>query len=303
VQVATKLRAIRRALDQEEQITKGDEVVFLCPKCKHRKPKLSVNLKIDWFHCWVCDWKGKNLVPLLRLRGNTPELREYMDEMDDRPKELAPRVYDRPSLPQGFRSLSRPSRSPYFTAAMAYLGSRGLGTDDILRWKLGYCDEGDYRGRIIIPSFDEHGELNFVVGRSYYGDPRPFKHENICKDIVWNDYMVDWSRPVVVTEGPFDAFKAEDNVVALQGSIMGHELFRRIVSTGADVQFAMDTDAFKKQLNIIQRLLRFGVVCWYVNLLGKKDVGAMTKEEFQQAKSRATPVRSDLDLLRLRVMA
>lgn len=304
MQVATKLRAVRRALDQEESITKGDEVVFICPKCEHRKPKLCVNLKIDWFHCWVCDWKGKNLIPLLRLRGNTPELQEYIKEIDDAPAPVVQeRTYDRPSLPPGFRSLSRPSRSPYYTAAMAYLTGRGLGTDDILRWKLGYCDEGEYKGRVIIPSFDEHGELNFAVGRTYYGHPRSYLHGELNKDIVWNDYMVDWDRPVVVTEGPFDAFKAEDNVVALQGSIMGKELFKKIVTTGVDVHFAMDTDAFQKQLNIIQRLLRFGVQCCYVGLMGKKDVGAMTKEEFRTARERAVPVKSDLDLLRLRVMA
>ena len=263
-----------------------------------------MNLKIDWFHCWVCDWKGKSLVPILRLRGNTPELQEYLGEMEDKPKTVVPeRVYEQPKLPEGFKTLSRPSASPYYRAAMAYLTSRGLDIGDVLRWKLGYCGEGEYRGRIMIPSFDEHGELNFVVGRSFYDDPRSYKHENISKDIVWNEYMVDWDRPVVVTEGPFDAFKAEDNVVALQGSIMGSALFNKIVTTGVDVQFAMDTDAFKKQMNIIGRLLRFGVTCWYVNLMGKKDVGVMTKEEFQQARGKALPVRSELDLLRLRVMA
>lgn len=295
---------MRQALNQEELITRGDEVVFICPKCEHRKPKLAVNLRIDWFHCWVCDWKGKSLVPILRLRGNTPELQEYLGEMEDKPKAAIPdKVYDRPSLPDAFKSLSRPSASPYYKAAISYLASRGLGTDDILRWKLGYCADGPYSGRIMIPSFDEHGELNFMVGRSYYGDPRPYKHENLSKDIVWNEYMVEWDRSVVVTEGPFDAFKAEDNVVALQGSIMGRTLFNKIVTTGVDIQFAMDSDAFKKQMNIIGRLLRFGVMCWYVNLMGKKDVGVMTKEEFQLARSKATPVRSELDLLRLRVMA
>ncbi len=308
MQVAKKLRAVRAALNQEELITRGDEVVFICPKCRHRKPKLAVNLKIDWFHCWVCDWKGKNLAPILGLRGKTPELQEYLAERDGAPKQVIPeKVYDLPKLPLEFRSLSRSHRSPYHRQALEYLFARGLTMDDVLRWKLGYCESGEFRRRIIIPSFDEHGELNFVMSRTFYDETESYKYmpcpKNQSKDIVWNDYMVEWDRPVVVTEGPFDAFKAEDNVVALQGSIIGDNLFSKIVTTGVEVQFAMDTDAFKKQMNIIGRLLRFGVTCWYVNLMGKKDVGVMTKEEFQQARAKAIPVRSDLDLLRMRVMA
>jgi hypothetical protein len=38
-------------------------------------------------------------------------------------------------------------------------------------------------------------------------------------------------------------------------------------------------------------------------LNGKKDVGVMTKEEFRKAKEAATPIRSDMDLLRLRISA
>lgn len=304
-----KLKALRRSLGKEE-ILKADEAVFKCPRPgKHpNKPKLSVNLKTDRFHCWVCEWSGFNIIPILRLRGNSEDLAEYLDSIEKKNPQAnteAKKVYDEPKLPDHFISLSTESRSPFYGMAIRYLAERGVGTDDILRWKLGYCEDGDYKGRIIIPSFDEYGELNFCVGRAYYKNMLSYKHENISKDIIWNDYMIDWSRSIVVTEGPFDAFKVSDNVVALQGSILreGSKLFRKIVTEGVDVFFAMDSDALNKQFSIINMFVSYGINSHYIDLMGKKDVGEMTKEEFIVAKNNARHISSELDILRLKVFA
>lgn len=305
-----KLQAIRSTLGREE-FSKGDEFIFFCQpgvgRCQtvHHKPKLSVNLRTDHFHCWICGFSGRNLVPLLP-RGSE-ERRAYLEELHG-PKVEEPvpeRTFEAPSLPAGFKSLSRPGRGPYHQAAMAYLADRGLGTDDILRWKLGYCEDGEYKNRIIVPSFDEYGRLNFCVGRAFYDDPRKYKHGLLSKDIIWNDYLVDWTKPVTVTEGPFDAFKAYDNVVALQGSLLSRrsKLFSKIVLSGVDTFFAMDDDAFDKQLGIVGNLVSYGVTCLLVPLGGRKDVGEMTKEEFVRAKGRAVPIRSESDLLKARVLA
>lgn len=300
-----KLRALRQVLT-DEQLLKGDEAVFYCPKCQHRKPKLSVNLVTDNFNCWVCGFAGKTLVPILRLKGETPDLQEYRKELDERwgkgPTEPE-KKYDIPILPEEFRSLSTPSRSPYQHQAMEYLAQRGVTADDILRMKLGYCEDGEYKGRVIFPSFDEYGELNFFTGRAIYKGPLSYKHGNFCKDIIFNEYLVDWTEPVVLTEGPFDALKAGENAIPLQGCRLNADskLFRKVVTSGADTYFAMDTDAFRKQLDIIRLFLAYGVNCFYVSLHGRKDVGEMSNAEFLLAKEKATPVRSDVDLLKLRI--
>jgi hypothetical protein len=312
-----KLAALRTALHQEGEV-RGDEVVFFCPKHGAKAGRtvgqLSVNLKTDWFNCWSCGFKSRNLYLLLVTNGKTPISKQYLEEVEDQRRDTrrclvveTTKVYDPPALPPGFKSLSVPSRSPYYTAAMAYMGRRGLGLSDALRWKLGYCDEGEMSGRIIIPSFDEYGELNFVVGRAFYDDPLRYKPwpKHQCKDIVWNDYLVDWTHPVVVTEGPFDAFVAEDNATILQGTILPDSLVRKIVLAGTDVYFAMDADAFKRQLEYIELFLSYGITCRYVDIKGrgKKDLGAMTKTEFRERKAAARVVRNELDILKLRVMA
>ena len=302
-----KLRALRRVLG-DEQITKGDEVVFFCHRHSHPKPKLSVNLRTDRFHCWICDFSGKNLVPILRLERGSQEFREYLEEIEGpREKQIEPvRKYDSPVLPLEFRTLTRSWKSPYYSSAMSYLKGRGVSENDILRMKLGYCEEGAYQYRIIVPSFDEFGELNFFVGRAFFSRAGlSYKHGNFDKDVIFNDYMVDWSRPVTITEGPFDALKAGENAISLLGSILrrNSKLFKKIVLSGVEAYFAMDTDAFEKQLSIISSLNAYGVVCRYVNLDGRKDVGEMTKEEFNEKMSRAIKVEDDLDVMKLRVMS
>lgn len=301
-----KFRAIKQVLG-EPDFTKGDEAIFFCPRCHHRKPKVSVNLVTERFHCWACDWGGKNLLPL--MKKGTPEREEYLQELEERRgirKNLEQeKKYDPVILPPEFRSLSTPHRSPYYRVAMEYLANRGVSADDILRWKLGYCEDGEYKHRIIIPSFDEYGELNFFTGRTYYPNQVNYKHGNFCKDIITNDYWIDWTKPVTITEGAFDAMQAGDNAIPLQGSILkeGSKLFRKIVTSGVDTYFALDTDAFKKQLKIIELFLSYGVTPYYVNLFGKKDVGSMTKEEFQLAKSQSRVIRSDTDILKIRISA
>lgn len=271
-----------------------------------------MNLITDWFNCWICgkDFSGRTLVKLLaHLFGpRSPELEQYfahLEELRGVVQEKPVQEFDEPELPSGFRSLSVTSRSPYFRQAMEYLDNRGVGSDDILLHKLGYCEDGDFRGRIVFPSFDSNGDLNFAVGRAFWPNIPSYKHGNFSKDIIFNDYMIDWDEPIVLTEGPFDAIKAGENAIPLQGSNLseGSKLFRKIVTSGVEVYFAMDTDAYRKQLRVMQVFNHYGVQAHYVNLFGKKDVGMMTKEEFRVAKSRAVPIRSDMDLLRLRISA
>jgi hypothetical protein len=314
-----KLSALKTALDQEG-VVRGDEVIFFCPPAPlgHGNPRnrshgqLSVNLKTDWFHCWSCGLKGRNLYRLLTARGKTKVSREYLEEMEEKRRtgrevEKKEKVYDTPVLPPEFKSLSTPSKSPYYRAALTYLAQRGLVTDDVLRWKLGYCEDGELAGRIVIPSFDEHGLLNFVVGRSFYDDGLRYKPypKHLCKDVVWNDYMLDWAGSIDVTEGPFDAFVVRDNVTILQGTNMPESLVRKIVLSGVDVYFAMDADAFRRQLEYIDLFLSYGVVCRYVDVRGarKKDVGSMTRERYGSLRREARQIRNELDILKMRVMA
>ncbi len=298
-----------RELLGHETKRKGDEIVFFCPKHGRKagrtEGQLSVNLSSEEFNCWSCGFKGRNLVQLF-VKGS-PARREYIAEVESRTRPLTKpeKEFEPCVLPQEFRTLSRDWGSLHQRSALRYLFDRGLDLDDVFKWKLGYCESGEYAHRIIVPSFDEYGCLNFFTGRAYYNNPRRYKTGNLCKDIIFNDYLIDWSKPLTITEGPFDAFKVGQNVAALQGNILAENsrLFTKIIFSGVDVYFAMDQDAFKRQLFLIEMLFSYGVNCYYVPLLGKKDVGEMSKDEFVHAKTKAFPAKSSTDLLKLRMQA
>ena len=49
----------------------GGQTVFFCPKCnpRHHKRKLSINIEKGFFKCWVCDWSGRDLYPIVKRYG------------------------------------------------------------------------------------------------------------------------------------------------------------------------------------------------------------------------------------------
>ena len=50
---------------------------------------------------------------------------------------------------------------------MSYLDRRGVTSLEIIKYQIGYCEEGPYKHKVIVPSYDEYGMLNYFVGRSF----------------------------------------------------------------------------------------------------------------------------------------
>ena len=305
-----KLSALRRVLGHESW-SKGAEVSFFCKSpwgCngKHHKPKLQVNVESDIFHCWVCGWANHSLLPILALGGKEHEdYLEYKAEYDRThgpAEQRTEKLYERVRLPNEFRPLCVPASSLYSRQAIGYLADRGITSDDILTYKLGYCESGKYAERIIIPSFDEYGELNFMVGRGIWERVfPPYLSGQFEKDIIFNDLLVDWSKPITLVEGPFDAIKAGTNAIALQGKYMGKKLMGKIMDKKARVYVAMDRDALDVSVKIAGQLMQWGVEASIVEYpAGRDDPGEMSKEEFERARERARPFRSSTDFIRFR---
>jgi len=302
-----KLAALRKVLGREE-FSKGDECVFFCPKHPHHKPKLSVNVKRDTFNCWICGFKGHNLKPLLFLKGSTDEAIRYSNEVSgERKRQDNHKDYDVPTLPEGFFPLvSSDLNCPYTRDALRYLKGRGINVGDLFKYKIGFCKEGEYKHRIIFPSFDSMGNLNFFVGRKLYDYLGvPYKHGHFDKNIIFNDYLIDWDEPITLVEGPFDAMIAGDNAIALQGTILREDslLFAKIVTSRVRTYIALDPDARKKQWDLADALLSYGVPVGMIEVesYGAKDVAELGKENFKKILPIA--IDSTFGTLRSRIRA
>lgn len=267
---------------------------------------MSVNVDKSAFKCWICDKSGRDLGYIVRKFGTRQDRDEWL-KYEDRVEitdfdflfaEPEAPCEQRVSLPEQLVTLTGSTPSVASQIALNYLYKRGITKNDILKWKIGYCPDGEYSGRIVIPSFNENGYANYFVARSY-GDAWPrYKNPPASRDIIFNELYVNWDEDLIIVEGVFDAIKA-GNAIPLLGSTLreSSSLFQAVVKSGCKVFLALDADAAKKTRNIGRLLLRYGVEVHEIDTTGVEDVGSMSKMEFQSRKDNAAIVEKDNYLL------
>ena len=283
---------------------KGDEHLYHCPYCGHHKKKMSINFSNGYWKCWVCDTRGKNIYRIVRKFGNYQQRQKYRElqglvdltDFEEMFKEYN-NIEEKQILemPEGFVSLCNKDLPMDSTDAFRYLSSRGIGRREILKWKIGYCKEGRYAGRIIIPSFDIEGDLNYFIARSYVGHTRRYLNPPANRDLVFNELNIDWDEPIVLVEGVFDAIAAGGNAIPILGSTLreGSRLFQAIAIHDTPVYMALDHDAEKKAEWIIKSMLRYDLEVHKVPI-DDEDVGEMGNEEFKQRLVSSRQIKSDM---------
>ena len=285
------------------------ELLYNCPKCKHHKKKLSVNISKNVFKCWICDWSGRSLRRIIRQYGEYSQQIEWskldstVDISNFQEQLFATKNAEEiqhVSLPKEFVSLAN-KRLPYSSLnPRNYLKSRGVTQNDIVRWKMGYCSEGEYAKRIIIPSFGMDGHCNYFVARSYDNAWKKYLVPPISKDVAFNELFVDWESDLSIVEGVFDALVAGPNSVPLLGSTLREDskLFAKIIENDTPIYMALDPDAEKKAMRLIKSLLQYGVEIYKVNIAPFSDVGEMSKQQYKQRKREAELIDLDNYLLK-----
>lgn len=276
ITVSQKYELLVRLLGPGDIDSRAINAQFWCPFCKHadsRKRKLAVRLADGVTHCWVCNWSAKTvtrLAVMLRLSNMVPELTAAfgdggvlsVDTVDEASSE------DDAQLPTGFSlvtdEIDRGVTDRDKADAVAYLSKRGVSYATAKSLRLGLANEWAFRRRVIFPSFDSEGELNYVTARSIDEDVT-FKYFNTRRqraNLIFNEVDVSWSRELVLVEGPFDLASCLGlNAAAMLGSWLDEDylLFNRIVTNRTPVCLAFDPDAAGKQVKVATRLLRYGI--------------------------------------------
>tara|TARA_Y100000992_G_scaffold192354_1_gene130677 strand:+ start:1999 stop:2964 length:966 start_codon:yes stop_codon:yes gene_type:complete len=283
-----KIRLIESAFGESLLANSGKNVSVSCPVCSNnsktssRKKKLSVCLEKGIYHCWVCEAKGKNVGSFAFNLGciDAPTRQKISEAFNIQVEDIVDQekaIF----LPQDF-SLLCLDNTRQAMIAKRYLGKRGCTPDDLIRYKIGISNEPEYINRIIIPSFSEDMKLNFFLSRSY--DEKTIRKYKNCDaqktKIIFNEYLIDWQKPVVVVEGVFDAIKVQNNVVPILGSWIdeNHYIFQKIVKNKTRIVLGMDPDAISKTMKIAKNLTSFGIdvkICEHA----ASDFGDMSKEE------------------------
>ena len=303
--MSEKAEILKKALGRNW--TTSGEMLFRCPKCDHDKLKMSVNIEKNAFKCWVCGFSGNKISYLIGKFAPEyyGEWSNLADEVDLSKYEF---IFEEPTeepdqiikLPEGFKTLTG-KKTPEKRKALEYLYSRDVTDIDILKWKIGYCDFGEYEHRIIIPSFNCKGQLNYFIARSYSGDWMKYKNPRVNKNIIFNDLNIDWDDDIVIVEGAFDAIRHK-NAIPILGSLLreSHKLFQKICRNKDKVFLALDTDAKGKEMTIAKKFKEYGVECKSIPIEPYSDAAEIPRQEFEHRKLNAD-FMTDLDYLKYKL--
>ena len=147
---------------------RGNELAFYCPFCNHHKQKLQVNTETQKWHCWTCNSGGKKLTSLLKRldvdRKTISIIREIYGDSNYNPQneDEGTKVYIQ--LPKEFISLNEEPKgfNPEYKHAIHYLNERGITQKVIIKYNIGYCKDGLYSRRVIVPSYNCDGPVSYT---------------------------------------------------------------------------------------------------------------------------------------------
>jgi DNA primase len=274
------LGVLESVLGKGKQFPKTGDYGFYCPICNHKNPKLIVNLKTGKYNCFTCHpaTKGKNPITLLNKIGapndKLLELKGYLGYL----KKIDETIITTVSLPKEFISLLDDNSTLEKRQALAYVKSRGITESDIIKYNIGYCSNGRYRNRIIIPSYNKRGVANYFMARSFEKNPsRKFDAPTCNKaEIIGLENTINWSVPVILCEGIFDAIAIKRNAIPLFGKTIPKAIMLKLAESQVKtVYLALDKDALKEALNYSEKLVNMGKEVYLIELEGKdpSDLG------------------------------
>ena len=256
------------------RLKKSNEYMFWSPFISHHKPKLQINIQTQKWHCWVSNQGGHNLFQLFKkLKASKEHFDELVDIVGDS-KSLSlsskfNKVKDKKivRLPNEFVPLWKDGINIIKKHAMNYLQNRGINLIDIIRYGIGYCEEGLYANRIIVPSYSSDGELNYFVGRDIYEGGMKYKNPPVSKDVIGLDLFINWNEPIVLCEGVFDAIAIRRNAIPLFGKTIPKSLMKKIYEKQVkQIYILLDSDAIMDSIKMTDSLMKNGIDVYYVNL-------------------------------------
>ncbi len=294
---AAILFLLESILGKGKQTSRGNHA-FFCPKCGHKKRKLEINLdntseNYQRYHCWTCvDLKGAKLKTLFtKLNLHESQIDELSKLVKSTKSSIKPTTYNTLILPKEFQSLITNKDSVVAKQALKYLENRGITQEDIIKYNLGYCSEGQHASNIIIPSYDERGQLNYFIGRSF--DKNSFKkysNPDVSKDVIFFEYYINWNVPIILCEGAFDAMSIKRNVIPLLGKTISNALMKKLVTSKVSkIYLALDNDAIKSSLHHAEKLMNLGKEVYLVELTGK-DPNVLGFEAFTNIIQNTNPL-------------
>lgn len=254
---------------------------FNCPYCADEKGgidgkyNLEISFALGKFHCWSCGSAG-SLSKLIRSRGGQVLFDEYrqiiadikenkyynLDLFKDNGDFFEERFL---KLPKTFKKIDIASCRD--KELREYLHKRRITQDIIDYYNIGRTtwDEEDWtwRNRIIIPSYNAAGDLNYYIGRTFKSKDKRNKYKNCDADknkIILHEDKIQWDSDIYLVEGAIDCIYYPNTI-----SLMGKNLTKKMEvynklreRANGNVIICLDGDTTEDETKRIYSLLNRG---------------------------------------------
>lgn len=266
------------------------QLQFSCPHCQERdgsqeknKYHLEINIAKGFYNCWKCssidDSMHGSIYKLIRKYGNESLLRLYKDAVasfresslykinftkDEFQEDYEDIMINQMELPNEYVKFVKGRDES--TKQYQYLAKRGIDWPIIEDYHLGFTtyheDNKSLSNRIILPSFDEFGDVNYWTARDFTGNKKRQRYFNPYverKSIIFNEEKIQWNADITLVEGPFDHIVVPNSIPLLGKNLTEeYKIFQSIYNKShANISIFLDGDA-KETAKKLYKLLNQG---------------------------------------------
>ena len=159
--------------------------------------------------------------------------------------------------------------------AKTYLENRGFHMDLITERSIGFCNDGDWVGRIIIPFMNP--TLKYYIGRSFIGHGLKYKNPKKIEvgigksELFYNEEALRGDR-IYLVEGVFDALTCGDRGVASLGWKLSDYQINALKTCNADIYIIPDKGFYGKALITAKTLLPKNVFITSLDFFDGNDI-------------------------------
>jgi hypothetical protein len=304
---------LNKSFGQFGRLRKDSEINYYCTNCSHpdlSKKKLEVELHSGKWHCWRCGIAGLSFYSLFKKfkisQSCIDELNKILSSSklhNNHKKFFRGDDAFKTTLPAEFIPLSKQTTSSIeYRQAIHYVKKRGITDIDILRYNIGYCEDGKYKNRVLISSYDEDGNLNFFSARDYYNTSKfSYLLPDWSKNIIGNELYINWHMPVTLTEGQFDAIAIRNNAIPLFGKTVSNRLKEALIENKVElVNIVLDNDALKDSIKLYEELQCIGIENIKLVSIKGKDASEIGFDKIKNEINSAKITTFD-DIIKLKV--
>ena len=263
------------------------QLQFSCPRCQNReghreqyKYHLEINLAKGFYNCWKCssidDSMHGSVYKLIRKYGTESLLKDYKETVkqfkdsalyqihftsDDFQDDYADTLEEQLDFPNGYTKFQKGVNDN--TRAFQYLQKRGIDWPIIDFYHIGYVSYHENNkktsNRIILPSFDQYGKLNYWTGRDFTENKKRQRYDNPKvdrKNIIFNEDKIQWNADITLVEGPFDSIVVPNSIPLLgKGLTQEYLLYSKLFERAhANINIFLDGDAIETAKSIYKLL-------------------------------------------------